>query len=146
MLRTKTGELLIIRNVESGDLETIYHMLQDVSKYYPLDSKHKDIFAQFISEFNGMAVCAEVDRQLVGFGSIFYIMRVRGGRVGIIEDVVVSKEFRDQGIGKLLIETLIGDAKQKSTSKITLEASERAKPFYEAHGFKLSGNLMKKIL
>ena len=146
MHRTKTGDLLAIRKIEFGDLETVYCLLQEVSKYHPCTSMHQDIYAKFNSQLNGMAICAEVENKVIGFGSIFYITRVRGGRVGIIEDVIVSKEFRGQGIGNLIIETLIDDAVKNSTSKVTLEASELAKPFYSIHGFEKAGNLMKKFL
>lgn len=57
-----------------------------------------------------------------------------------IEDVVVSKDFRSQGLGKKLIENAIVFAKKKNCYKIILDCAEEVKDFYKKCGFEESKN------
>ena len=55
--------------------------------------------------------------------------------VGHIEDVVISKNYRNKGLGKLLINYCIEYAKSKYCYKIILNCSENNIPFYKKCGF-----------
>jgi glucosamine-phosphate N-acetyltransferase len=59
-------------------------------------------------------------------------------KYGHIEDVIVSKNFRKNGIGKILIETIIAIAKDKGCYKITLCCSDDNYTFYSKCGFEKS--------
>lgn len=57
------------------------------------------------------------------------------GKVGHIEDVVISKEHRGKGIGKFLIKHLLHVAeKDFNVYKVILNCSESNIPFYENCG------------
>ena len=61
------------------------------------------------------------------------------GKVAHIEDVVVDKEWRGKGIGKTLIDHLIGMAHLQNCYKIILDCSEENIGFYSKNGFEKKG-------
>lgn len=54
---------------------------------------------------------------------------------GYIGRVCVLKEFRGQGMGKIVMEGLIEEAKMRGMNKVTLSSQMTAAPFYESLGF-----------
>lgn len=86
---------------------------------------------------------AELGEELVGFGTIFIFQRIRGGRVGLIEDMVVKRELRNSGIGTLLLENLLTKAWELDCHKVSLQASPNSERFYQATGFHLAGKLFQ---
>jgi GNAT superfamily N-acetyltransferase len=74
----------------------------------------------------GIATC------FVGF-STFYARPLVN-----VHDLAVLPEFRGQGVGRQLLESVTGKARQLGCCKVTLEVHEanaRAKQMYEAAGF-----------
>ena len=57
------------------------------------------------------------------------------GSYGIIENVFVKEEFRNQGVASSLIKEAIETSKQKGFYKITLTCSEDLAPMYTKMGF-----------
>ena len=55
--------------------------------------------------------------------------------VGHIEDVVVDKEYRDKGLGKLLINHCIEYIKNNGCYKVILSCSDKYVEFYRKCGF-----------
>lgn len=56
-----------------------------------------------------------------------------------IMDVIIFEEFKGQGIGKKLVEHILGDARIKDVLTICLKTKD-AHRFYEKYGFKTVGN------
>jgi len=67
----------------------------------------------------------------------------QGGKVGHIEDVVISKEFQGSGIGEKLINFVLDYSKKNDCYKTILDCSDDVKPFYEKIGFKKHSNSMR---
>ncbi len=57
-----------------------------------------------------------------------------------LERFAVLKEYRDQDIGRLLMETLLALAKQENLSEAYLMSQTYAVPFYTKFGFATEGN------
>ena len=66
-----------------------------------------------------------------------------GSSVGHIEDVVVNKDFRNKGIGKLLIDYVVEIARKAGCYKVILDCDENNVNFYQKSGFKTSGICMR---
>jgi glucosamine-phosphate N-acetyltransferase len=66
------------------------------------------------------------------------------GKVAHIEDVVVDKEYRSHGLGKLLIQDGIKIANREKCYKIILDCEEKNVGFYEKCGFEKKGIQMAK--
>jgi glucosamine-phosphate N-acetyltransferase len=75
-----------------------------------------------------------------GTATLFYETKLVHGcrKVGHIEDVVVSPNYRGQGIAKKLIEYLTQMASQ-TCYKVILNCSEELVPFYEKCNFSKKG-------
>ena len=65
------------------------------------------------------------------------------GRVGHIEDVVVSKEYEGRGIGIKLVTSLLEKAEGMNCYKTILDCKGDLIPFYERIGFKQESNQMR---
>lgn len=57
------------------------------------------------------------------------------GRVMHIEDVVVDKNYRGEGLGKMLLDYVISIAEREKCYKIILNCSEENRGFYEKCDF-----------
>ena len=67
------------------------------------------------------------------------------GKVGHIEDIVISKNFRGKGYGKFLIKKLMKIAKDDfKVYKVILNSSDKNIPFYENCGLTKKENQMVK--
>jgi glucosamine-phosphate N-acetyltransferase len=66
-----------------------------------------------------------------------------GGKVGHIEDVVVSKELQGKGIGQKIIRFVLDYAKSQGCYKTILDCDDKVKPFYEKIGFEAHSNGMR---
>jgi len=66
-----------------------------------------------------------------------------GSSVGHIEDVVVSRSCRGNGVGTMLIKHVVNKAKEKGCYKVILDCDEKNIKFYEKEGFKQKGVCMR---
>ena len=66
-----------------------------------------------------------------------------GNRSGLIEDVAVSKEHRNEGYGELLINHCLSEAKKFNCYKVILNCKDELIPFYEKNGFYKNNNEMR---
>jgi glucosamine-phosphate N-acetyltransferase len=75
-----------------------------------------------------------------GTATLLYETKLIRGckRVGHIEDVVVSPNYRDQGVAKCLISFLVQMASE-SCYKVILDCTEELVPFYEKCHFEKKG-------
>lgn len=70
------------------------------------------------------------------------ISTAEGGFVLLLEDLVIHCDHRGQGYGSRLLEHALGYARAKGFLRITLltdKLENRARAFYEQHGFRQSG-------
>ncbi len=78
------------------------------------------------------------------FGGRFVVVAEEAGRPagfaeleadGHIDRVYVSADHQGQGIGRLLITAVVNEARRLGLSRLFVEASITARPFFEAQGF-----------
>jgi GNAT superfamily N-acetyltransferase len=94
---------------------------------------------------------AECDSELVGMINMAVFERMpRPGRPparwGYLANAFVLQEFRNAGVGKLLIDELLAYARAQNFARVVLSPSERAVPFYERAGFGPADMLMAQTL
>lgn len=66
------------------------------------------------------------------------------GKVGHIEDIVVSPDARGQGLGLTIVQALIDKAVRDCCYKVILDCSDENVPFYEKLGLVKKENQMVK--
>ena len=90
----------------------------------------------------GLILVARDDQQLLGMVSVlFSVSTALGGRVAIIEDMVVLPTARGSGIGSALLNAAINTAQTHGCHRISLlsdSTNTAAHCFYEKQGFSRS--------
>lgn len=82
------------------------------------------------------ALVAEVDKKIVGFALYYIRYSTWKGQAMYLEDILVTKAMRGKGIGKMLFEKLIEEAKEKKWKRIlwqVLDWNEPAINFYKKY-------------
>lgn len=76
---------------------------------------------------------------IIGMVSLLYtVSTAMGGKVAILEDLILKKDKRGKGNGTMLLEAAIDFARQSNCLRITLltdPTNRRAIDFYQHHGF-----------
>ncbi|MDO3378556.1 GNAT family N-acetyltransferase [Geoalkalibacter halelectricus] len=86
-------------------------------------------------------VAREADRVLGMVNLLYTLSTALGGRVALLEDMVVHPEARGRGLGAALLEQAVAVARQQGCLRITLLTdadNQAAQRFYRRHGFELS--------
>ena len=79
---------------------------------------------------------------------LFTISTAEGGFVILLEDLIVARHFRGQGMGSELLKYAMEYAKQKNFLRITLltdRMSEGSLAFFEKHGFQRSDMIPMRL-
>lgn len=116
--------------------------LQILELYSQLTSAPKisvEQFRQFVNSlyFSEKIYVMQRENTIIGLGTIILEPKLIHGisKVGHIEDLVISNNFRGQGYGKYMIDFLTNIAKQEGCYKVILNCSENNRVFYEKCGY-----------
>jgi glucosamine-phosphate N-acetyltransferase len=92
-------------------------------------------FRTFVVKYNG---------QIIGTAKIVLERKAHNNckMMGSIQDFVVHEEYRNYGIGKLLMERLVEVGRENECYKIILSCNDDLVGFYEKMDFKRKGNEM----
>ena len=135
------------RKLEEGDLiGGFLESLDSLRKASDLtEEKAKEIFNKIKSNPNHVVFVAVLDSKVIGSTTLLIEPKFihQGGKVGHIEDVVISKEYQGTGIGEKLINFVLDYSKQNQCYKTILDCSDDVKQFYEKIGFKKHSNCMR---
>jgi len=97
----------------------------------------------------GKAFVAVIDDEIVGV-LIFKTEQWWNGEVLLIEDLAVKDEFKNQGIGKQLIDKIENYAKDNKIKTISFSTNRKSSSikFYKKQGYKVMANRisMEKML
>ena len=88
------------------------------------------------------AFAAEEDGTILGFALYYIRYSTWKGQAMYLEDILVTENARGRGIGKLLMDRLIVEAKEKGFNRITwqvLEWNEPAINFYRKYNASFDG-------
>jgi len=132
--------------VNRNHLAEIINVLQSISKYKPSNNQYLNIWENFSRQQNYFGLVAIHNEKVVGYGSIFFVRKIRGGNVGHIEDIAVHQDFRKKGIGKLLINALYQIAQEKKCYKVSLNCKEHNLSFYQKCDFVIDGISLSRFL
>ena len=82
------------------------------------------------------------DSNILGMVSLLYsISTALGGKVAILEDMIIHKDYRQMGLGKELLGEAIRFSKERNCLRLTLLTdfnNDSAIQFYQKFGFKKS--------
>ena len=135
-----------IREVIQGDMDAVIELLQSISEFKPSKSNNVPIWNSFCKQTNVHSLVAVIDGRIVGYGSIVIETKIRGGKMGHIEDIVSHSLFRKKGIAKAVVDALFEVAKVNGCYKVVLQCKENNVEFYEKCGYEVSGTAMQLFL
>lgn len=136
-----TVKISIAKNTDIPELCVLLDSL--FSQEAEFNSNHDKQARGLASIINGAEVgeiiIARDATKIIGMVNLLYtVSTALGGRVALLEDMVVSPNNRGQGTGSKLIEYTINFAKENGCKRITLltdHDNEDAHKFYKKHGF-----------
>jgi len=137
-----TVRKIIESDLDNGFLESLDSLRQASN----IDRKKAQEILKKISQNQNHAIfVATYQNKVIGATTILIEQKFihDGGKVGHIEDVVVSKEFQSKGIGAIIIQTVLEYAKSQGCYKTILDCDDKVRPFYEKLGFIRNSNGMR---
>tara|TARA_B100000029_G_C16767932_1_gene664388 strand:+ start:67 stop:456 length:390 start_codon:yes stop_codon:yes gene_type:complete len=126
-------------------MEEIVGLLKEISPYSPTKDAYENIWAAFYNQPNLYSRVAIHEGMVVGYGAIIIERKIRGGKLGHIEDIVSHPNFRGQNIGATIVKTLYRIAKNKGCYKVALHCSRDQAGFYEKCLLKIAGYSMQRF-
>jgi glucosamine-phosphate N-acetyltransferase len=136
-----------IRKIIESDLDNGYlESLDALRKASNLDkNKTKSILKKIAQNPDHVIFVALQKNKVVGATTLLIEQKFihDGGKVGHIEDVVVSKELQGKRIGEKIIRFVLDYAKSQGCYKTILDCDDKVKPFYEKIGFEAHSNGMR---
>jgi len=128
----------------------------DYTRFSELIKEFRDTtftYEQFCTQLAYMSTHSQIwvmdmSGELVGTATLLYERKFIFNicTLAHIEDVCIKTTHRRQGLGKILIETLIEEATAANCYKITLDCMPPNVDFYKACSFELRGHQMTKLL
>jgi ribosomal protein S18 acetylase RimI-like enzyme len=130
-----------IRKAEKEDCNAMLELIKELAVYERAPEEVTVNFNHFVESGFGekpvwWAFVAEVDRKIVGFALYYIRYSTWKGQRMYLEDIIVNEPFRGNGIGKLLFDQLVEEAKEKKLQAMVwqvLEWNEPAINFYKKY-------------
>jgi ribosomal protein S18 acetylase RimI-like enzyme len=135
-----------IRQAVVADIEAmslLLNQLFSIEQDFTPDKEKQDRGLRLLLEStDAVAFVAEEESKILGMATLqTLISTAEGGRVGLIEDVVVDESCRGRGIGKSLLSQLLQWAEESGLKRVQLLAdcdNQPALDFYQKEGWTLT--------
>jgi ribosomal protein S18 acetylase RimI-like enzyme len=132
-----------IRAAKPADIDSLVSLLAAlflIEQDFVFDEpRQRRGLAMMLDNERGCVLVAESDGQVIGMCSgQSVISTAEGGLSLLVEDVVIDKQFRGRGVGRLLMEEMSGWAMVNNVSRLQLLADRNNDPaldFYRRLGW-----------
>jgi glucosamine-phosphate N-acetyltransferase len=139
-----------LRKLETCDYNKGYLKLLETLTVVNSDIITLNLFDEFVKKLhlNHVVYVIEHMNQIIATGTILIEHKlIHGcGKVGHIEDIVVSPEYKGKKLGSLIIKFLIKYAKDLDCYKVILDCKDDIIQFYDKCGFERKGSQMSLYL
>jgi GNAT superfamily N-acetyltransferase len=146
---------MMIRRAIYNDIPTMVNLLSElfsIEDDFTIDTeKQLHGLKLLLDTQSAILLVVESDSRVIAMATLqTLVSTAMGENVGLIEDVVVTKSHRGNGIGKRLLEALIIESEKAGLKRLALGADHRnhaAIAFYQKHGFAMSHmGLMYRVM
>lgn len=143
-----------IKKTNQNDIETLMQirleMLRVVNKLNEEDNFDRTLIEcsrEYFLKGDQTTVFAMDGDKITGCASLSYINVMPTfdhptGKRAHLMNVYTRAEFRRRGVGKMMVEFLIEEAKSRGVTEISLDATEMGHPLYKSLGFNDNGEGM----
>lgn len=150
MYLAKKNMNITIRHAQVQDARAITHIIHEIGWFDHLKLESTDITEQRIrrhlalclaDDSHSIFVAENENGKVVGYSSVHYLPYFfLLGPEGYISELFIATEARGQGIGSLLLEQIIAEARRRGCSRLSLINSRTResyqRKFYEQRGWK----------
>jgi len=131
----------IVRRATKDDCPRLLELVQELATYERAPDEVTVTLDHFIESGFGKqpvwwAFVAEVDETIVGFALYYIRYSTWKGQAMYLEDILITNKMRGKGIGRLLFDQLIEEAREKKFNRIVwqvLDWNEPAINFYKKY-------------
>ncbi len=134
-----------VETLNQSHHKQVIQLLMEISKFKPSPTSLETIWLNFSKQGNHFSRVFVSDNKVLGYGALLIEYKIRGGKVGHIEDIVSHESHRKIGIGKTILSALMEIAKNEGCYKVTLHCQNHNVPFYEKCGFIKNGSSMQLV-
>lgn len=136
---------ITVRPAQPWDIPRMSELLAELfsieSDFSPNVEKQVQGLRALVADLSGrmLVLVAINEGMVIGMATVqTLISTAEGGRVGLIEDVIVDKKYRRMGIGTLLLQEIVDWSRKARLKKLQLLADLDNQPalnFYSFHGW-----------
>ncbi|MCH9813794.1 MAG: GNAT family N-acetyltransferase [Epsilonproteobacteria bacterium] len=136
--------MITIHKAELQDIpilcELLHILFSQEVEFVPDQTKQEKALCQIIeSEIVGDIFVAKVEGKIVAMVNLLYTLSTAlGGKVALLEDMIVHPAYQGRGIGSTLIDETMREAQKAGCQRITLlsdDDNHSAHRFYQKSGF-----------
>ncbi len=134
-----------IRKATKDDVVDMLNLVKELALFEKAPEQVTITLDEFIQSGFGAnpvywAFIAEVNAQIVGMALCYVRFSTWKGNRCYLEDIIINEKFRNQGLGKQLMDRVIADAKEKKFSGVVwqvLDWNTSALEFYKKYNASL---------
>lgn len=141
-----------VRRAEKRDLENVIALLKtfpDLPEVPDLNWEDARIaFPELLKGKRGLILVSEEGGALAGLVSLSFVYSLHfGGEYASIEDFIVDRNFRGQGVGSPLLQAAFDEARRRGCREIQVNgATDEGLPVYVRNGMHEAGKHLKAWL
>jgi GNAT superfamily N-acetyltransferase len=137
----------IIRAAEPQDSDTHLALASAfVTSFAVEPDAFQHAFSTLLADPHACLIVAEQEGQVIGYLLGFvHLTFYANGPVAWVEEITVSEVYRQQGVGRLLMQDCERWAAERGAKLVAL-ATRRAAPFYHALGYTESASYFRNLL
>jgi len=145
--KTSSNDIETLMKIRLEMLRIVNHLKEDSS----FDKKLIECSKEYFLNGNQTTVFAMDGNKIAGCATLSYITVMPTfdhptGKRAHLMNVYTRAEYRRQGVGKLMVQFLIDEAKSRGITEISLDATEMGHPLYKSLGFNENGEGMNLSL
>lgn len=144
MQRPRMTKDLTIRPAEHADGTAVFALLRQFAmSYRPERAAFERHYPRRLETDHTSLLVAAVGDQVVGYALAFETLTLyANGPITELQELVVDSEYRGRGVGRRLVESVIGRARARGSAEVTV-ATRRAGDYYDKLGFQETAGYYK---
>lgn len=137
--------MIIVRKAKKNDLAAIHALVTELAVYEKEPDAVTATLKDYETDFEAGiydALVAENEEGIVGMALYYMAYSTWKGRMLFLEDFVVTERYRRKGVGKLIFEAVIEEAKKRKANRMkwqVLDWNEPAINFYKKYEARIEG-------